>query len=209
MSDRALSLLRKTAERTFACEVSDITHMGRDVDSSAVESAVLLPTGVTTRRVFLVGTLAEMTNLGNTEDYWRGRIEDATGICFVHHGPVDATAVDARPGIDPPALVSLIGRPRTTTAYDRSEYVSVYPDHMAAVDERFRNRWVRETATRTNERIEMMEAEATENVARAREWYRPNLERYRRAVVAARATITEPDVDASLTEFETNDDCPT
>jgi RPA family protein len=110
--------------------------------------------------------------------------------------------------LEPPAYVSVVGKPRTYETDEGEVNVSVRPESITTVDEATRDRWVVETAERTIERLNAFEAAESdeggavdEYVEMAREQYDSPIENYRRAVVEALESLEstdEPDAQADI-----------
>ncbi|MFW6265140.1 MAG: DNA-binding protein, partial [Halanaeroarchaeum sp.] len=77
---------REVARRVFAAEFNDATYTFKESDDERAPLYALLPTGERVNRVFIVGTLTETEDIGNENEYWRGRVVDPTGTFFVYAG---------------------------------------------------------------------------------------------------------------------------
>lgn len=192
-------LTREVARRVFASEFNDSTYTFKESDDERAPNYALLPTGDRANRVFAVGTLTETEDVGEDSEYWRGRVVDPTGTFFVYAGQYQPEAASVLRDTEPPAYVSVVGKPRTYETEDGTVNVSVRPETISIVDEATRDRWVVETAERTLDRIEEFEAwqdvqEAPESgstaptneyAQMARERYDSPVENYRRDVIQA------------------------
>lgn len=183
------SFPREEAERVFAREVNDATKTVRETDHPSVPPSVLLPTGATTRTVFVVGPLVDVTPRDTEGDSIRVRLTNPTGILYLQAGRFQPDTARTLEGADLPAMVGVVGTPLTARESDDTEFVLLDPDHLTLVDEQVQNRWLSETARVTLERIETFEAAANEHVALAREHYGADVEPYREAVRTARDVI--------------------
>jgi len=194
---------REVARRTFAREFNDASHTFQESDDERAPVYLLLPTGERANRVFLVGTLTEKEDVGEDSEYWRGRVVDPTGTFFVYAGQYQPDAASMLRDLEPPAYVSVVGKPRTYETDDGTVNVSVRPESITVVDEDTRDRWVVETAGRTLDRVERFEAEdaaeVDEYVAMARERYDRPVETYKRAALEAME---------SLLDVESGDEAP-
>lgn len=197
MSDSTLSSIREKGERAFACEVNDTTLVVPESGVSDAPSHVLLPTGVTTSSVFVVGDLVEMVALGEGNGIYRGRLVNATGMVYVHAGHVQFSNASEHQDIELPTCLAVLGTPRTTKTVEGTAFVSLYPDYMTRVDTRTWHRWLHETATRTLERIQVFNRAETEDAVFARKQYGSDVEKYREAVSMVRDVFTEPGSDDS------------
>jgi len=183
---------REVARRAFAGEFNDATYTFKESDDDRAPLYALLPTGEHANRVFFVGTLTETEDVGEDSEYWQGRVVDPNGdTFFVYAGQYQPDAASMLRDLEPPAYVSVVGKPRTYETDDGDVNVSVRPESITAVDEATRDRWVVETAERTLDRIEAVQAAgeddpaADEYVAMAREEYDLPVENYRRAALSA------------------------
>jgi RPA family protein len=184
---------REVARRVFAREFNDATYTFKESDDERAPVYVLLPTGQQANRVFVVGTLTETEDVGEESEYWQGRIVDPNGdTFFTYAGQYQPDAASALRDLEPPAYVSVVGKPRTFETDDGEVNVSVRPESISEVDESVRDRWVIETAERTIERIKRYEDDAAdEYVEMAKEEYDLPVENYRRTVVDALQGLEE------------------
>ncbi|MDS0297557.1 RPA family protein [Halogeometricum sp. S1BR25-6] len=182
---------REVARRVFAEEFNDASYTFKESDDERAPVYLLLPSGEKANRVFLVGTLTEKEDVGEDNEYWRGRIVDPTGTFFVYAGQYQPEAASALRDLEPPAYVSVVGKPRTYETDDGNVNVSVRPESISVVDAETRDRWVVETAQRTVERIERFEEEGNEYGRMAREEYDLPVDRYKTAAVSALQSLEE------------------
>jgi len=184
---------REVARRVFAREFNDASHTFKESDDERAPVYLLLPTGERANRVFLVGTLTEKEDVGEDDEYWRGRIVDPTGTFFVYAGQYQPDAASTLRELEPPAYVAVVGKPRTYETDDGSVNVSVRPESITAVDSVTRDRWVAEAATRTLERIAAFDDESNEYARMAREEYDLSVDDYRAMALAALEGLDETD----------------
>ncbi|CCQ33538.1 hypothetical protein HLRTI_000230 [Halorhabdus tiamatea SARL4B] len=191
---------REVAHRVFAGEFNDATYTFKESDDDRAPVYVLLPTGERANRVFVVGTLTETEDVGEDSEYWQGRIVDPNGdTYFAYAGQYQPDAASMLRELEPPAYVSIVGKPRTYETDDGEVNVSIRPESITPVDETTRNRWVVETAERTLERVQnYAEADPTQDdyaadeyVQMAHDEYEPAVENYRRLVVEALESLEE------------------
>jgi RPA family protein len=207
MSDAELT--REVARRVFASEFNDATYAFTESDDERAPNYALLPTGDRANRVFVVGTLTETEDVGDDSEYWRGRVVDPTGTFFVYAGQYQPEAASVLRDTEPPAYVSVVGKPRTYETDDGTVNVSLRPESIAVVDDATRDRWVVETAERTLDRIAAFEEWADEQEApesgstaptneyaeMARERYDSPVENYRRDVIQALEQLEDVEGD--------------
>ncbi|WP_435119261.1 RPA family protein [Halolamina sp. C58] len=187
--------MREVARRAFATEFNDASHTFKESDDERAPAYQLLPTGEKANRVFFVGTLTEKEDIGEDNEYWRGRIVDPTGTFFVYAGQYQPEAASTLRDLEPPAYVAVVGKPRTYETDDGSVNVSVRPESITVVDAATRDRWVVETAERTVERVAAFEDEGNEYARMAADRYDADPDRYREAAVEALRGMDEGEAD--------------
>ncbi|GAB7094679.1 RPA family protein [Halolamina litorea] len=163
--------MREVARRVFAAEFNDASHTFKESDDERAPAYQLLPTGEKANRVFFVGTLTEKEDIGEDNEYWRGRIVDPTGTFFVYAGQYQPEAASTLRDLEPPAYVAVVGKPRTYETDDGTVNVSVRPESITVVDAATRDRWVVETAERTVERVAAFDDEGNEYARMAADRY--------------------------------------
>ena len=191
MSQSQTTPTREVARRVFAGEFNDAGYTFKESEDERAPVYVLLPTGERANRVFLVGTLTEKEDVGEDNEYWRGRIVDPTGTFFVYAGQYQPEAASVLRDLEPPAYVSVVGKPRTFETDDGTVNVSVRPEAITEVDAETRDRWVVETAERTIERIAAFDDEGNEYARMAREEYDLPVGEYSDAAIAALESLEE------------------
>ncbi|PSQ18987.1 DNA-binding protein [Halobacteriales archaeon QS_9_67_17] len=187
---------REVARRVFAEEFNDAGYTFKESDDERAPVYALLPSGARANRVFVVGTLTETEDIGEDSEYWRG----PTGTFFTYAGQYQPEAANALRDLEPPAYVSVVGKPRTFETDDGSVNVSVRPESISVVDADTRDRWVVETAERTLDRIETFEDDDNEYAAMARDHYDLPVETYEESVVEALRSLEEEEADAPEAE---------
>ena len=191
---------REVARRVFAAEFNDATHTFKESDDERAPLYALLPTGERANRVFLVGTLTETEDIGDENEYWRGRVVDPTGTFFVYAGQYQPEAATALREMDTPTYVAVVGKPRTFETDDGTINVSVRPESITAVDEATRNRWVVEASELTLDRLDAYEEEGNEYAEMAKKEYEQDVNIYRDAVVEALESLDEDAIDVETPE---------
>jgi RPA family protein len=184
---------REVARRVFAEEFNDAGYTFKESDDERAPVYLLLPTGERANRIFLVGTLTEKEDVGEDNEYWRGRIVDPTGTFFVYAGQYQPEAASALRDLEAPAYVAVVGKPRTYETDDGSINVSVRPESITEVDAATRDRWVTETAERTLDRIAAFDDEGNEYARMAREHYDLDPTVYKDAAIAALESLEQAD----------------
>jgi len=197
---------REVARRVFAGEFNDATYTFKESDDERAPVYLLLPTGERANRVFLVGTLMETEDVGDDSEYWQGQVIDPNGDrYYMYAGQYQPDAASMLRELEPPAYISVVGKPRTYETDDGEVNVSIRPESITEVDAATRDRWVVETAERTLERVrnyteqtgEDADAAVDEYVSMAAEEYDQPIENYRRQVVEALESLEDDEAVAA------------
>ena len=215
VSRRAIAQ-REVARRIFAREFNDSNlQQGEGMERSP--NFIVTPTGVVCNRIFIVGVLTEVENIGSDgQSMYRARVADPTGVFTVYAGEYQPAAAIFLSSVKTPAYVAVVGKARVFAPEKSSFYVSIRPEEISLVDEYVRNRWIYHTAHFSIQAMKVMEkamesglrgaelarhisvfSEDAPGIAKAIDHYAltPNaLDPYKRMVIDALATI----VDASL-----------
>lgn len=156
---------REVAYRVFAKELrnTDIV-LEKDADDSYAPQYVMTPTGAKVNRVFVVGTLTEIEDIGTDTEYWRARIQDPTGIFAAYAGQYQIDAARALSQANIPEILAVVGKVSVYVPEDGGTVISIRPETVAVVDEAARDRWIFETAQQTLNRIKTLEAESPESM---------------------------------------------
>jgi len=147
--------IRQPALRLFAAELAEskqtiIEHFeGRDFDSLYQ----LTPTGVKVKRVLMMGVLVEIEN-NESGDYLRGRIIDPTGAFTVYAGQYQPEALRALSSFTIPCFVAVVGKTNAYRQDEKTTIVSIRPENIVEIDAITRDYWVKETVSKTLERVE-------------------------------------------------------
>jgi len=143
---------REIAYRLFAAEYDDASLSYAESDEERAPNYVITPTGARLNRVFVVGTLTEVTSVN--DEMVRARVVDPTGAFVVYAGQYQPDELAFLEQAEPPAFVAVTGKARTFQPDDSDQvYTSIRPESIAAVDADTRDRWVVSAAERTLERI--------------------------------------------------------
>ena len=147
---------REIAWRIFAHEFNTSNLYVSEGDDRA-PNYIITPTGVKCNRLFIIGVVTEVENIGKDNNLWRARIADPTGVFTVYAGQYQPEAAILLSEIHVPAYVALVGKARKYEPEDGAVYLSVRPEEINISDEKQRDRWVLETVERTLERIKIIE----------------------------------------------------
>ena len=147
---------REVAWRVFAGEFSS-SRVEIKGEGEKMPSYVVSPLGAMMNRVFVVGVLTDIENIGTNEPFWRARISDPTGTFYLSSGQYQPEATMALSKIQPPKFVAVVGKIRTYSPEEGTMYVSIRPEKITVVDIALRDYWVMETCKATLRRISAME----------------------------------------------------
>lgn len=147
---------REVAWRIFAHEFN-ISTLHIIEGEERAPNYIITPTGVKCNRLFIVGVVTEVENIGQDNNLWRARVADPTGVFTVYAGQYQPEAAIFLSELQVPAYVAIVGKARKYEPGDGSVYVSVRPEEINHADEKQRDRWVLDTAERTLERIKIID----------------------------------------------------
>lgn len=147
---------REVAWRIFAHEFNRSNlHMGEGEERTP--GYIITPTGVKCNRLFIVGVVTEVDNIGHDNNLWKARVADPTGVFTVYAGQYQPESAIFLSELSIPAYVAVVGKARKYEPEDGNVYLSVRPEEINTADEKLRDRWVLDTAERTFSRIGIME----------------------------------------------------
>mgnify|MGYP006273820947 CR=1 FL=1 len=161
---------REHAIRVFAEEYENAIHSFKTSDDDRAPNYVLLPSGASANRVFIVGTLTEFEQKEseNGNEYWEMRIVDPTGAFQIYVGQYEPQPESVLRNMDPgdvPRYVSIIAKTGTFGGEEEGEEPrsTLRPEHMTLLDEgpddqsatAVRDRWVAEAIEQTLDRLEI------------------------------------------------------
>ncbi|MGA9402710.1 RPA family protein, partial [Haladaptatus sp.] len=143
---------REVAWRIFAAEYDGSSLEHSDSDEERAPNYVVTPTGARINRLFVVGVLTEIEQVG--DEVLRARIVDPTGGFVVYAGQYQPDALAFLERAEAPMFVAVTGKARTFQPDDSDlVYTSIRPESMNAVDAETRDRWTVQTAQQTLDRI--------------------------------------------------------
>ena len=153
-------LKREVAKRVFAREFEACRELEKSSrsDSDFVDSKspnlLISPLGLIINRIFVVGVVTELDNIGTQSEMWKARIVDPTGAFTVYAGQYQPEASIFFSTVQIPAFIALTGKARVYEPEPGSVFVSIRAEEVNVVNEDIRNRWVVDTAEQTTERLE-------------------------------------------------------
>ncbi|NIP36785.1 MAG: hypothetical protein GWN18_17605 [Thermoplasmata archaeon] len=147
---------REVAWRVFADEFNSSSVEMRD-EGEYAPAYVLTPLGALVNRVYAVGVLTEVENIGTEEEpLYRARLQDPTGVFYVSAGQYQPEAAKVLGGLTWPCFVAVVGKTRTYSPEEGTVYVSLRPEVVKEVGEDERDLWTLEAAKSTMVRIGAM-----------------------------------------------------
>jgi RPA family protein len=147
---------REVAWRVFADEYNSASVEMRD-EGEYAPAYVLTPLGALVNRVYAVGVLTEVENIGTEDEpLYRARLQDPTGVFYVSAGQYQPEAAKVLGGLTWPCFVAVVGKTRTYSPEDGLVYVSLRPEVVKEVGEEERDLWTLEAAKGTLVRINAM-----------------------------------------------------
>jgi RPA family protein len=153
---------REPAIRVFAHEIS-MTSLSATKDEETKDrftpTFAYSPTGAKINRVFIVGTLTEVDEIGAEDsNFVKGRLVDATGAVNIMAGQYQAEVAGVMRELAGklPAFVAIVGKPNIYKPKDGGSYTSIRPEEIHVVDEKIVEMFTAETARRTIERLVLL-----------------------------------------------------
>ncbi len=145
---------REVAWRVFADEYNSSSVEIRD-EGEYAPAYVLTPLGALVNRVFTVGVLTEVENMGTEEEpLYRARLQDPTGVFYISAGQYQPEAAKILGALPWPSFVAVVGKTRTYSPDEGQVYVSLRPEVIKQVGAEERDLWTLEAGRSTMERIE-------------------------------------------------------
>lgn len=153
-----MAMIREVAWRVFAGEYGDasVEHGG---EGERAPSYVVTPLGAMVNRLFVVGVVTDVEDVGSSEDQplWRARLSDPTGLFHVYAGQYQPEASAVLSRLEPPAFTAIMGKARTYAPEEGVIYTSIRPEMVKEVDAKLRDYWVLEAAQGLKRRVEAVE----------------------------------------------------
>jgi RPA family protein len=184
MAENGSGYVREVAHRVFAAELKESNLQSKEGQDQYSPQYLITPTGAKCNRIFIVGTLTEVENVGTDSEFWRGRIVDPTGAFYVTAGQYQPEAAQVLAKTAPPEFIAVIGKPTIFTTKEGNVLTSIRAESMHVVDAATRDRWVVETANLTAKRIAKLQGNEPDAV-KAREHYSTDVEQYKAMVAMA------------------------
>src|SRR3989449_8990545 len=116
-------------------------------------SYVVTPLGAKDNRVFVVGVITDVENVGtDIQPMWRARVSDPTGTFRIYAGQYQPEAAATLSKLKPPVFGAIVGKSRVYSPEAGSGFTSIRPHRIKAVDETGRDHWILEAWRSLRER---------------------------------------------------------
>ncbi len=149
-------MIREVAWRLFASEYNDAS-LELDGGGDRAPSYVVTPLGAKVNRVFVVGVITDVENVGSdAQPMWRARISDPTGTFHVYAGQYQPEAAATLSKLKPPVFGAIVGKSRIYSPESGAVYTSIRPERVKAVDETVRDYWILEACRSLQKRLDAM-----------------------------------------------------
>ncbi|MEM2924692.1 MAG: hypothetical protein QXJ68_03275 [Methanocellales archaeon] len=146
---------REIAWRVFAAEFNQ-SNLKYSKGDARAPNYIITPSGAKCNRVYIVGVVTEVENIGQAEDLWRSRIADPTGTFTVYAGHFQPDIAIFLSEVEIPSFLAVVGKVRIYEPEEGAFYTTIRPEEINIVDAKDRDLWVLSTAERTLERINYM-----------------------------------------------------
>ncbi len=147
-------MMREVAWRLFASEYND-ANLEAEGTGDRAPSYVVTPLGARVNRVFVVGVITDVENVGSDmQPMWRARVSDPTGTFHVYAGQFQPEAASALSKLKPPVFGAIVGKSRIYSPESGTTYTSIRPETIKAVDESIRDYWILEACRSLRKRLD-------------------------------------------------------
>lgn len=153
-ADQKKTFVREPARRVLAREFRDIKHEIKEGTDEKAPKFALLPTGEKANRVFVVGVLLEKDKRGDTNPFYRIKVQDPTGNIYGMVSNYKPEAMQALSEINPPAFVAVVGKASLYETPEGTTMTSLAVESISEVDKNTRNMFLLDAMRATMERIE-------------------------------------------------------
>jgi len=149
---------REVSHRVFSEDLKDVEIVEREDEQFAAQY-VITASGAKVNRVFIVGTLLNIEDIGTESTFWKLRISDPTGVFNANIGMYSPTqAQDMAERLEAPAFVAVVGKLKPQE-YNDKIYCQVAIESITEVDVETYDRWVAETEELTKARMEKLNSD--------------------------------------------------
>ena len=147
--------MREPAWRIFAAEYNDSQHVLKATEEKT-PSYVLTPLGAKVNRMFIVGVLTDIEDIGTEGIRRRARISDPTGIHVVYAETFNPEAAGVLSDMEIPSYAAIVGKARIYEPEEGMLYLSTRAEVARKSTIDTRNQWIIEACRGTLLRINAM-----------------------------------------------------
>jgi len=151
--------MRQIAYRCFSDDLKDVEIVER-ADEEFAAQFVITKSGAKINRIFVVGTLLDIEDVGSGEPFWKLHIADPKGVFIANIGqysPIQPQ--DAAEKLVAPMFVAVVAKVKPNSFNDKvSGQLAV--ESITAVDAATYDMWIAETTELTKLRMEKLNADA-------------------------------------------------
>ena len=148
--------MRQIAYRCFSDDLKDVEIVER-ADEEFAAQFVITKSGAKINRIFVVGTLLDIEDVGSGEPFWKLRIADPKGVFIANIGqysPIQPQ--DAAEKLVAPCFVSVVAKVKPNE-YNEKVSGQLAIESINVVDAATYDRWVDETDALTKARMEKLD----------------------------------------------------
>ena len=149
---------REISHRVFSDDLKDVVVVER-ADEEFAAQYVITASGAKVNRVFIVGTLLEIDDVGSDSPFWKLRIADPKGVFICNIGtyaPIQAQ--DAAEKLESPCFVAVVAKVKPNE-FDGKIYCQLAIESITKVDMSVYDRWCAETEQLTKLRMEKLNSD--------------------------------------------------
>lgn len=183
--------MREVAKRVFAKEYAQSNLQEREGDTEYAPSYIITPTGAKCNRIFLVGVLTEVTDIGTDKELYRARVSDPTGTFLLYAGNFQPKATMFLSEAQPPTFVAVTGKSNLYEPDEETSITSVRPEAINESTEEERDRWVVKTAEMTLKRVQDIHE-------KAKKYYDINKTEYYQMIEKSLKSVTQTEIEEEL-----------
>ncbi len=151
--------MREVAKRVFAKEYAESDLQERAGDTEYAPSYIITPTGAKCNRLFIIGVLTEVSDIGKDKELYRARVSDPTGEFLLYAGNFQPEATKFLSDAIPPLFVAVTGKSNLYEPDEETSITSIRPEVIKESNEIERDRWIVKTSEKTLKRINDVEEE--------------------------------------------------
>lgn len=133
--------MREPAWRLFAAEYNDSQRVIKGEGDKA-PTYVVTPLGARVNRLFIVGVLTDIEEMGTEGIRRRARISDPTGIHVVYAESFNPDVANSLAELEIPSYVGVVGKVRVYEPEEGMVYLSLRAETVKSVSIETRNYWI-------------------------------------------------------------------